>query len=325
MVGFAALTGDWHPQHTDAEWATESAVRRAHRPRAVRDLAGGRARPVRPRARGRAAARRRRRLQAPRQARRHAARRAARCSSVVRPSSEDAGLVAFAWNVLNQDERVVCPRARRGPLARRRHDRRRARGRRTRSTASSRSPCDAHARRQEAPHHRRHQPRVDRVRGRAPGPGGRRGGRAHRLRPRQAHDRPRGRAAPRAARRARARRQRPREPRGGRRRAARALGPRRRHPARDRVRPRGRARRPLPRPRRPRAPTMAFQTSAYSLKALAAALADLFPEEGGAHRRDGLRRAGRLAGLRLDGRGQGGAGGGQRATWRATSARAACA
>ncbi len=25
MVGFAALTGDWHPQHTDAVWAKESA------------------------------------------------------------------------------------------------------------------------------------------------------------------------------------------------------------------------------------------------------------------------------------------------------------
>ena len=25
VVGFAALTGDWHPQHTDAEWAKESA------------------------------------------------------------------------------------------------------------------------------------------------------------------------------------------------------------------------------------------------------------------------------------------------------------
>ena len=24
VVGFAALTGDWHPQHTDAEWAAGS-------------------------------------------------------------------------------------------------------------------------------------------------------------------------------------------------------------------------------------------------------------------------------------------------------------
>jgi acyl dehydratase len=24
VVGFAALTGDWHPQHADAEWAAES-------------------------------------------------------------------------------------------------------------------------------------------------------------------------------------------------------------------------------------------------------------------------------------------------------------
>ena len=24
VVSFAALTGDWHPQHTDAEWAAAS-------------------------------------------------------------------------------------------------------------------------------------------------------------------------------------------------------------------------------------------------------------------------------------------------------------
>ena len=61
----------------------------------------------------------------------------------------------------------------------------------------------------------------------------------------------------------------------------------------------------------PESAATAFQTSAYSFKALAAALEDLFPEEGASDRRAGLRRAGRLAGLRLDGRGQGGAGGGQ--------------
>ena len=60
---------------------------------------------------------------------------------------------------------------------------------------------------------------------------------------------------------------------------ARALGPRRRHPARDRVRARGRARRQLPQHAAGERET-AFQTSAYSLKALAVGLADLYPEEG---------------------------------------------
>ena len=33
---FAALTGDWHPQHADAGWAARQRVRRAHRPRDAR-------------------------------------------------------------------------------------------------------------------------------------------------------------------------------------------------------------------------------------------------------------------------------------------------
>ncbi len=36
VVAFAGLTGDFHPQHIDAEWAAQSPVRRAHRPRAAR-------------------------------------------------------------------------------------------------------------------------------------------------------------------------------------------------------------------------------------------------------------------------------------------------
>ena len=52
---------------------------------------------------------------------------------------------------------------------------------------------------------------------------------------------------------------------------------------------------------------IAFQTSAFSLKALAAALAQLMPS-GFEHRRPRLRRLSRLADLRLDGRRQGGAG-----------------
>ena len=57
----------------------------------------------------------------------------------------------------------------------------------------------------------------------------------------------------------------------------------------------------------PESAVTAFQTSAFSFKSLAAALADLYPEEGGARRRHGLRRVRRLAGLRLDGRREGGA------------------
>ena len=53
----------------------------------------------------------------------------------------------------------------------------------------------------------------------------------------------------------------------------------------------------------------AFQTSAFSLKALDRRPQRPLPGGGRGDRRARLRRAGRLAGLRLDGRGQGGAGG----------------
>ena len=74
----------------------------------------------------------------------------------------------------------------------------------------------------------------------------------------------------------------------------------------------------------PESAAQAFQTSAYSLKALSVALLPLM-EERRRGRRHGLRRAGRLAGLRLDGRRQGRRSRPSRATWRATSARRACA
>ena len=38
VVGFAALTGDWHPQHADAEWADELRLRRADRARHARPV-----------------------------------------------------------------------------------------------------------------------------------------------------------------------------------------------------------------------------------------------------------------------------------------------
>ena len=65
-----------------------------------------------------------------------------------------------------------------------------------------------------------------------------------------------------------------------RRRPARALGPRRRRPARDRLRARGRARRQLPRHAARERDRPRSRRSAFSLKALAAALADLYPGGG---------------------------------------------
>jgi acyl dehydratase len=106
VVSFAALTGDWHPQHADAEWAAQSPFgeRIAHGMLVISMAAGlvpfdpGRVvalrgvsgvtfkRPVRfgdtLRVQGRIAE--------------------------LTPASEDAGLVTFAWNVVNQESRTVC-------------------------------------------------------------------------------------------------------------------------------------------------------------------------------------------------------------------------
>ena len=107
-------------------------------------------------------------------ARRPAARRGPR-RGACRPGGEDAGQVTLVWSLVSPTGRPACVCRARVELDR---------GAREES-ASPRSPCKPVAR-QEAPHHRRHQPRVDRVRGRAPGAGAWRRGRAHRLRPRQA-------------------------------------------------------------------------------------------------------------------------------------------
>ncbi len=151
VVGFAALTGDWHPQHTDAVWAAESAFgeRIAHGLAVVSFAAGlvpfdGD------------------RVMALRRVADATFKRPVKLGDTIRVKgkvaelseiSDEAGLVAFTWSVVNQDDRVVC-RARvevlwrRGDVApTRRTPRRRA--------SSSRSPCEADARRQEAPHHRR--------------------------------------------------------------------------------------------------------------------------------------------------------------------------
>ena len=106
VVSFAALTGDWHPQHTDAVWSAESPFgeRIAHG-LAVLSFAAGLV-PFDPervmalRRVGDATFKRPVKLGDTL----HVNGRVAELSEV----NEQAGLVAFAWSVLNQDERVVC-------------------------------------------------------------------------------------------------------------------------------------------------------------------------------------------------------------------------
>ena len=107
VVGFASLTGDWHPQHSDAEWAASSPFGERIAHGHARRLAGRRPRAVRPGPRGRAAPGRATRRSSGRCA--SATRCASRAGSPSSaPASEEAGLVTFAWNVVNQDGRTVC-------------------------------------------------------------------------------------------------------------------------------------------------------------------------------------------------------------------------
>ena len=103
--GFAGLTGDFQPQHTDAEWAKQSAFgeRIAHGLFVI-SLAGGLV-PFDPE-----------RVVALRRVGDVVFKRPVKLGDTLRvdgkvlelsAASEEAGLVAFAWNVLNQDERVV--------------------------------------------------------------------------------------------------------------------------------------------------------------------------------------------------------------------------
>ncbi len=105
VVGFASLTGDWHPQHTDAVWAAGSAFgeRIAHG-LFVLSLAGGLV-PFDPE-----------RVVALRRVGDVVFKRPVKLGDTLRVTGKvletsdlggDAGLVAFAWNVVNQDERVV--------------------------------------------------------------------------------------------------------------------------------------------------------------------------------------------------------------------------
>jgi 3-hydroxybutyryl-CoA dehydratase len=106
VVGFAALTGDWHPQHTDAEWAAGSAFgeRIAHGLFVV-SLAAG----LVPFDGDRVVALRR---VADATFKRpvkfgdtlHVTGRVVELG----PGSDEAGLVAFQWQIVNQDGRTVC-------------------------------------------------------------------------------------------------------------------------------------------------------------------------------------------------------------------------
>ena len=105
VVSFAALTGDWHPQHCDAAWAGGSPFgeRIAHGMLVV-SLAAGLV-PFDP---GRVVALRR--------VADATFKRPVRFGDTLRvegriadlaPAGDDVGLVTFAWNVVNQDGRTV--------------------------------------------------------------------------------------------------------------------------------------------------------------------------------------------------------------------------
>jgi acyl dehydratase len=106
VVGFAALTGDWHPQHADAQWASASPFgeRIAHGMLVI-SLAAGLV-PFDPE-----------RVLALRAIRDATFKRPVRFGDTVRvqgrvaelsPMTDEAGLVTLAWSVVNQDNRAVC-------------------------------------------------------------------------------------------------------------------------------------------------------------------------------------------------------------------------
>ena len=106
VVGFAALTGDWHPQHSDAHWAAGSAFgeRIAHGLLVVSMAAG--LVPFDPD-----------RVVALRRVSDATFKRPVRFGDTLHvegriaeltAASDEAGLVAFAWSVVNQEGRTVC-------------------------------------------------------------------------------------------------------------------------------------------------------------------------------------------------------------------------
>ena len=106
VVGFAALTGDWHPLHTDAVWAQEGpfGARIAHGLLVV-SIAGGLV-PFDPE-----------RVVALRAVRDATFKRPVRLGDTIRvegrvaklrPAAPDAGLVTLAWSVTDQRGRAAC-------------------------------------------------------------------------------------------------------------------------------------------------------------------------------------------------------------------------
>jgi 3-hydroxybutyryl-CoA dehydratase len=103
VVAFASLTGDWHPQHSDARWAAASPFgeRIAHGMLVIA-LASGLV-PFDPD-----------RVVALRRVGDATFKRPVRFGDTLRVDgriaelSEDTGLVTFAWNVVNQEDQVVC-------------------------------------------------------------------------------------------------------------------------------------------------------------------------------------------------------------------------
>jgi acyl dehydratase len=106
VVGFAALTGDWHPQHADAQWAAGSAFgeRIAHGMLVVSFAVG--LVPFDPE-----------RVIALRRISDVVFKRPVRLGDTIHVEGkvvdrsrvgDDAGLVTWAWSVVNQEGKLVC-------------------------------------------------------------------------------------------------------------------------------------------------------------------------------------------------------------------------
>ena len=106
VVSFAALTGDWHPQHADAEWAAQSPFgeRIAHGMLVISMAAG-----LVPFDPGRVVALRGvSGVTFKRPVRFGDTMRVTGKVAEVKPIDESAGLVTLAWTVTNQEDRAVC-------------------------------------------------------------------------------------------------------------------------------------------------------------------------------------------------------------------------
>jgi 3-hydroxybutyryl-CoA dehydratase len=106
VVGFAALTGDWHPQHADAAWAASSAFgeRIAHGMLVISFATG-----LVPFDPGRVVALRRvADATFKRPVRLGDTIHVAGTIAGVRDADETAGLVTLGWKVLNQHDQAVC-------------------------------------------------------------------------------------------------------------------------------------------------------------------------------------------------------------------------